>query len=313
MTIQFQCGACQQTLAVPDEIAGKKAKCPNCAAVLDVPTAPAAQPLASPGAAAAQGAAAAGAAAPSFGPTNDNPYGAPAAQPAPDYVSRHFSKGSLDAGLALSTAWKLFQANAGVLIGATLLSMVISFVVGQINQFITLMVAGAADGAPGAGFFIVFAVLQIVGMIINSFFLIGLIRICIGIGRNERVEFGMLFSGMPYLLSFLLVYMGFTFLTTIGFLLLIAPGVYLMLTYWPAVMISIDRKESFSKSFGLAGEVASGNRLESFLMVLIMFGVTLLGAMACGVGLIVALPLVYQMFACGYLMMTNQKFDGNLS
>src|SRR6202022_1097593 len=37
MPIQFQCQSCRSTLRVPDNLAGRKVKCPKCAGVADVP------------------------------------------------------------------------------------------------------------------------------------------------------------------------------------------------------------------------------------------------------------------------------------
>jgi hypothetical protein len=39
MPIEFHCAACNKMLRVPDETAGKKAKCPNCGAVMPIPEA----------------------------------------------------------------------------------------------------------------------------------------------------------------------------------------------------------------------------------------------------------------------------------
>jgi predicted Zn finger-like uncharacterized protein len=38
MPIQFQCQSCRSTLRVPDNLAGRKVRCPKCAEVADVPT-----------------------------------------------------------------------------------------------------------------------------------------------------------------------------------------------------------------------------------------------------------------------------------
>ena len=46
MPIQFQCQSCRSTLRVPDNLAGRKVKCPKCAGVNDVIATPAASPSA---------------------------------------------------------------------------------------------------------------------------------------------------------------------------------------------------------------------------------------------------------------------------
>jgi phage FluMu protein Com len=40
MPIEFPCPQCNQLLRTPDDTAGRKAKCPQCASVVDIPVAP---------------------------------------------------------------------------------------------------------------------------------------------------------------------------------------------------------------------------------------------------------------------------------
>ena len=312
MTIQFQCNTCQQTLAVSDEFAGKRAKCPNCADVLDVPGTGQAQSQAfdsSPQLASAQGAVGDS----NFGPSDENPYRSPVTTAPMPRVTGEFGKGSLDAGLALSTALNLFQANVGLLVGSTLVIFAITTVVGQINNVVVALAARLDGGQPGFAFIGALLFSQLFGMAVNSFFMIGMFRICLAIGRNATAEFGMLFSGIPYLVPFLMVNIAFAVMTTIGFLMLIVPGVFVVLTYWPAMWLSLDRKLGFVECFSMAGELASGNRWNALAMGVIAMMLSLLGVLICFVGLIVTVPIIYQMTACAYLMMTNQKFDGSLS
>src|SRR2546425_12640500 len=45
MAIEFSCPSCNQLLRVPDESAGKNAKCPKCSTVVQIPAGAAKQPL----------------------------------------------------------------------------------------------------------------------------------------------------------------------------------------------------------------------------------------------------------------------------
>lgn len=65
MPIQVTCGQCKQTLAAPDTLAGKAAKCPKCSAIINIPAAAPAAPALSPLGAPAGAAAGFGAPAPS--------------------------------------------------------------------------------------------------------------------------------------------------------------------------------------------------------------------------------------------------------
>ena len=41
MPIEFRCTQCQKLLRTADETAGKKARCPDCGAIVDIPSQPA--------------------------------------------------------------------------------------------------------------------------------------------------------------------------------------------------------------------------------------------------------------------------------
>src|SRR5262245_15330551 len=46
MAIQFQCPSCRSTLRVPDDLAGRKVRCPKCRGVADVVSSPVSVPAA---------------------------------------------------------------------------------------------------------------------------------------------------------------------------------------------------------------------------------------------------------------------------
>ncbi|MCY2989070.1 MAG: YIP1 family protein [Planctomycetota bacterium] len=72
MSIEFRCSGCSKLLRTPDEAAGKRAKCPACGTILDVPVATLPEPT--PDAAGPEGG----------GPTMPSPFAAPSANPFAD-------------------------------------------------------------------------------------------------------------------------------------------------------------------------------------------------------------------------------------
>jgi len=141
MPIEFRCGNCSKLLRTPDESAGKKAKCPQCGTVVDVPAAgaspvgplsggappnesppskPSSSNDASPGIPAASGQAnpfGASGSAPSRAPDDFNPYASPGmssnvqeAKPASDGVLTH---GTISFDDILRTSWSIASENLG--------------------------------------------------------------------------------------------------------------------------------------------------------------------------------------------------------
>lgn len=162
MPIEFRCTGCQKLLRTPDESAGKKARCTNCGAIVDVPlpgsssgadASPAVpsvfeNPFAEPGNAPAS-AAGPGSSAPPFGAPpgpqpswGDNPYAAPRS-PEQDQPIAAGSGGPLEHRTVtldelLKTTWYTFKPEfgMGILLSLVLmgLNMAASFIGTPINM-----------------------------------------------------------------------------------------------------------------------------------------------------------------------------------
>jgi uncharacterized membrane protein len=108
------------------------------------------------------------------------------------------------------------------------------------------------------------------------------------------------------------------FLQSLGFMLLVmvvalvslpllyVPLIVLFFLYWPSYYLVIDGKCGVMDSFNAAQRIAEGNKLTTFLVMLVGAGFTMLGEMACLVGLFFAIPLVSIMWCTAYLMMSGQ-------
>ena len=142
--------------------------------------------------------------------------------------------------------------------------------------------------------------------LIQTYLVIGQTRIAFRIVRGQPVELNELFSGGDKFLSVI----GYTFLIMIplfcGFMLLIIPGVFLILYFWPSYSLIIDYKTSVFDSFGVAYKIAEVNLLNTFVIGLASFGIAILGAMMCLIGIVPATGFVSVLWAATYLMMSGQ-------
>ncbi len=89
-------------------------------------------------------------------------------------------------------------------------------------------------------------------------------------------------------------------------LLCIIPGIILMLMFWPVNVLVIDNKTGVLDSFSVASNITEGNRGTTFVLALASLGIAILGVLACGVGLLFAMPLVAVSWVTAYLMMSGQ-------
>lgn len=287
MTIEFPCTQCQRTLSVPDDVAGKKAKCPSCSAVLDVP-----QPNTDSPPPITDGSFAA------------NPYSSPVATDMPSQ-SGFFPGGEIehrifDTTQCISDAWALFKQNAGILVGATVITMAVSMLISGVASVLQ-------DPGNDAALVIAGAVVNLIGNIVNTFLTIGMIRLCLAVARGEPRDIGMLFSGGPYFWRYLGVSILFGIAMFVGLLLLLIPGIYVAITYWPSMFLVIDRNTRVFESLRVAGELAKGNRINSVVLGVFGLLINFAGLMMCFVGLFATIPIVYLMVVSAYLSMTGQR------
>lgn len=98
----------------------------------------------------------------------------------------------------------------------------------------------------------------------------------------------------PLMLSrFFLISIFYGLAVLIGLLLFIVPGIYIAIRYCYAIFVFVDRKTSVAGSFAKSSEITAGIKWKLFgfgiLLALIIFA----GITAFGIGILVALPIVY--------------------
>ena len=145
---------------------------------------------------------------------------------AADYLRRG---ASVDIGSAISRGWALVRDNAGVLIGASVLGWVVTLAL---------------------------AVVPIVGWMLGFVLVGGLDYVFIRRIRGEAVDVGDVFAGFNLafanlVLAGLMVWL----LTTLGFLLCILPGIYLVVGYVFVPPLVIDKKMDFWPAMEVSRQV----------------------------------------------------------
>ncbi|HUT93142.1 MAG TPA: DUF975 family protein [Thermoguttaceae bacterium] len=221
MPVEFRCTQCNRLLRTQDETAGKKAKCPECGAILTIPT-PGSTPEAGTPPPVGSGPSAGKGPQSPFGPIEpppgglrspfgpgaapdaENPYasptdytvGAPAAY-AP--AAGRIVPTRIDFGDVFSRTWTIFKDRLGISIAVFLvffaLSMGVGIGIGIVRTGVTF-----ALGDPVAGF-IIGMFLQVIAWLFNTWLGIGAALCFLKIARGEEVNLGEIFAGGPYLLT----------------------------------------------------------------------------------------------------------------
>jgi hypothetical protein len=200
-------------------------------------------------------------------------------------------------------AIEVWKRNLGVLMGMTLLPVVISLPI--MGLLFGAVIATAPLKEPAVTIaVIILAYFALIGM--QAYLGIGQALMCIKLSRGQEVTIGELFSGVDAFLPVL----GWMAITTpimiIAALPLYIPLVFLLLMFWPSYHLIVDRKCKVMDSFNLAKRITEGNKLTTFVLVLVSYGFALLGEMACFIGLFFAIPLISLIWSTAYLMMSGQ-------
>jgi hypothetical protein len=219
------------------------------------------------------------------------PGGGPSSAPIDAVLARDYQ---LDIGHCITRAWELLKENLWPVVGISLLIMVISAVV---NQIVGLVSGPAVRGmilerhiSPGR-MGIVLAT-SMVGSPIYSVLMGGLFKYYLKLIRAESPTIGDAFAGFgPLTGQLLLLGLVNGFLTTLGYLLCVIPGLYLSVSWMFALPLVIDRNLAFWDAMELSRKVTAKH---FFLMLAFVFVIGLLaisGIIACCVGLLVTVPL----------------------
>ena len=184
---------------------------------------------------------------------------------AAEYLRRNVE---IDIGSAVKRGWELVMANINVLVVATVLTWAINAGL----SFIPVIRWGG-------------------GVIIGSVLHAGLMLMFIRRIRGERVELGDLFAGFNFAVPLIIAGLLMSALTLVGFVLCILPGVYLAVGYLFALPLIIDKKLDFWPAMEVSRQVVQKQWWAMFLFAIVLVLIICLGALLCGVGLIIAAPV----------------------
>ena len=276
----FICPACGKALTMPDEAAGKQGQCAYCNALIEAPAS----------------------------------HGEPAklvtsGTPETPYAAGHASStyatptGNLDFGSILGDAWKLVTSNLGLVIGVAIVVFGIAFIAGVIIEGIA-----PSDGPSKETNSLLTLISNLVLLPLNFSFAY---VFCQLIGRGHST-FGAAFLGYRQWWSLfvtgfiigacmipglLLVFAGASVVSSSGVLggLLMLAGFIVILMIIMGVYLApyevVDKGKPPLEAVQTSWNVTRGRRLTLFVYSFLLGIIGLAGILACGIGLLVTIPL----------------------
>jgi len=312
MAIEFHCDHCGKFLSTDESKAGRQAKCPGCGEMVTVP-----QPT---GGESGDEPRHESPSVPPVGGTRPCPMcGAdvPAGAKSCPACGEELNVGSgpqagaparFEVGEAISTGWEITKRNLGFLVALVVVAILLNLVV-QLPGIAASVMAQmeVQQGQPPNMGLIMFSNLWNLPAVAFSLFIgCGQTLACLRVARGEVASIGDLFAGGRFFLRSLLLYLVFAILLFVGCLACIIPGIYVLIRLWPYMFVLVAEDRPGLDSLTRTWELTNLNQTTSLVLIIALAGIYLLGALACGIGVLISLPVCLMAATVAYLRMSGQ-------
>ena len=187
---------------------------------------------------------------------------------------------NFDIGGLVKKSWEIVQRNAAVLIGGILVIALIQGVLSSITAKLGLYNAGS--------------------LIVGGPLMLGYCGVVLRAARGGSPQFGELFEGFQRFLPAFLANLLITIFTTIGMVLCVLPGLFVGMIYCLTYFYMFDKKSDFWPSMESSRQTIMGAFGAWIPVYLVFLLLVIAGAIACGVGLLVTVPIAAVMLALAY-------------
>lgn len=183
-----------------------------------------------------------------------------------------FSKGE-----AIRFGWKTARENLGLMVMSLIIIMAIGIMPAVAsNNWVVMVVTWVFD--------------IVVGM--------GLVRMTLRFVDGDKGELVDLFSPIPLIPNYLIASIVVCIGVSVGFLLLIIPGIYLAVRWYLFPWVLVDKGVGPFEALRQSWEMTRGSVWNLFLLGFLLCFINILGMMALLIGLLVTIPL--SVVAVGY-------------
>jgi hypothetical protein len=208
-----------------------------------------------------------------------------------------------DIGETFGLAWEGFKRCWGVLVGSYFLSAIIGGVPGQAPA---ILVATHTVDQGSTEYWTVYSICTVLGLMIQSFFQPGLIRIWLAVARGQAPEFGAMFGGgskfLPVFATLLLTILAIM----IGYVFLVVPGVIIGLGLMFSQFYVVDADMGPIEGMKASWQATNGHKGKLFLFSLVGGIVIFLGLLACCVGIYATLPIFWIALSIVYVRLSGR-------
>ncbi len=200
-------------------------------------------------------------------------------------------------GAVLSESWERTNGLKGSFWAAGAIVFLLMIVLGAVVGGGSAVLVGNDDVTAGA---LSSILLQLVIMAVMYPFAAGIIMLGIERSVDLPISYKSVFGYFAYTLPLLGVAVLMSILVTIGFLLLIIPGIYLSLAYIFAVPLVVEKNLGIWDAMETSRKAVTSHWFKLFFLFLIMSIILIISALPFGIGLIWTYPMAVAMMGVMY-------------
>ena len=180
---------------------------------------------------------------------------------------------------ALSYGWETTKNNLGLFI-------LLFLVVWVIELLLSFLGGAVSRNAPIVGF-----LFNLIGYVVGLFLQMNLIKIALEVYDNRQPRLEDLFVVPAHWISYLIAGIIFGIVVGFGFLLLVIPGLYMLTRWFFFGYAIVDRGADATQSLGASWDLTRGHVLETFLFIVVLILLNIIGAIFFGIGLLITAPI----------------------
>jgi hypothetical protein len=207
----------------------------------------------------------------------------------------------------LGEAWRRSDGVKGAILAGSAVMYLITFALAGAGTYL-LFPAGTAEAAGGFSLFEL--VFQTLVQVLVMIFTAGLLRIGINQAVGDTVSWRMIFSGFSFAGKIAVATILQTILISIGFLLLILPGIYLSVGYAMTLPLIIDKGLSPWEAMEASRKAVHRVWWKIAALFVVIGVIMALSAIPLGVGLIWTWPMFIVLAGIVYRRLFTQTESG---
>ncbi|MFA6473604.1 MAG: hypothetical protein WCV85_01890 [Patescibacteria group bacterium] len=146
---------------------------------------------------------------------------------------------------------------------------------------------------------------SILGIFISAWLMGGLYRLLLDYKDGKKQEFSVLFTQLKHYWRILGGSILVGLIVIGGLILLIVPGIIWGLRYMFTIMLIVDKNMDVGTAMHASAEMTRGIKGKLFVFALACLGTMVLGVICLGVGVFVAMPVVWLAFVYLYRSLPN--------